>query len=234
MTDPAERRAMAAESGAALLGLLIAGAEIGPAAGVVAAASVPFIERAGARVIDEIRSLRWTRSTRALGIASTSSGLPDEQVADLLLSRPTLLELAAATMEGAARSQYDERVKALGYALGEGIVRTSEDEALDQEALVVAALSDLELRDVRFLDYLVAQPGGIEIEESWARGQFPAYESSLAVLRRHALIREQQMIRQEGMSVGLNIAADVATFVTHVGIDVLDRLRQAGLDPQTT
>jgi len=130
-----------------------AGALLGGTVGAMAGAGLqPVLAQALHRAGAEIGLWRRTSAAKVLDHSSRLLGRSAEQVIDAAAGSPESAKLLADTMFAAAQTLNEEKIRALGRALANGL---RDDQARpDEEQLVVAALADVEAPHIKVLTCL--------------------------------------------------------------------------------
>lgn len=163
-----------------------------PEAAVLAMTALPALDSG----IKALRERRREACGYALAIAAADAKMPVDDLVRALVNDPARALLLARTMEAAADSASDTKVRVLGRGLASGAV--AEDDALVMEEVGWAALlREIEAPHLRILTYLAQEdpetPGHM-IVASWEelRNQSGFNEllgPALSMLERHSLVR---------------------------------------------
>lgn len=147
MSD-SDRRGNAVEFAGATLGAAVGAAIGGPVGSVIGAgATRPLTDLVG-KAWDELRGRREANAVRVVAKAADQTGTEPGHLLAIALADPDLSRLLNAALQAAAGTLDQEKVDALARCLANGV----EDMArVDQEALVVRALADLDPVHVRVL-----------------------------------------------------------------------------------
>ena len=133
------------------------GAAFGPEAGVAALGLAPAVQTALNAIADRARLVRRRRVGDAWTAAATYADLDDVELLERLLADERKLELTARVLTAAALATDHAKVRALGRALAEGAL-AADGAAVDDQHLVVEALSHLTVAHVRILLLLLREP----------------------------------------------------------------------------
>ncbi|MDK3258099.1 hypothetical protein [Blastococcus capsensis] len=151
--EPADRLglAIAAASTGTLADIAAGGGAAGTAAGGLASIGVLVVDR----FVGVVRRHRQERAGRMLAVAAEVLG-----GLDILEERTTAdderVELLGRILEAAVRTPLEEKIRALGRVLGEGL---SQDGDVSEAMVLATALADIEAPHVAVLQLLYEQPG---------------------------------------------------------------------------
>lgn len=197
----------AAIEGATDTAALAVGLYLGGPLGAVMTAPVPALLRTG---IDEFRQ-RWgdTANDSAARVAMVAGVRAERDPEELLGSlRGASALLAAQALSAGANTALASKIVALGNALGDALV-AGDQAVLDERALVIAALADMELPHLRLLAWFAEDrfpPPNPHPQHPWvqeklrwaartrsdAEQAFPEYgvalDGVMSALERHGLI----------------------------------------------
>jgi hypothetical protein len=123
------------------------------AAIVGAAGAAPLVVRALARFLEVAIPRKWSNAGAVLDVAAVTAERSAEQLVDDALADPKRTLLLAAAIDAATRTAMREKLAALGRAVAAGITAT-DDAEVDLEALVIAALHDIEIPHVEIVRML--------------------------------------------------------------------------------
>jgi hypothetical protein len=156
-----------------------------------------------------------------------------------LVATPDRQELLVAALEAAGRATLEAKIRALGQSLATGALR--DDDQVDRELLFVSAMAEFERPHIRLLEYLrrdPQRPGELRqaIVHELARlpGIGTAVHPILGTLQRHGTVEQYRMdpeAVQRGADLRRMVPADGSWSITDFGIECLDRLQAAGLEP---
>ena len=168
--DDEEHGAPGSGSGAAagIVGTFI-GVRLGGTVGALAGAGMPpYLAPLFERVIGEWRRDQQKNIAEMAETAATTAALGPEDFGERIGKSPTTRLLTATAAEGAAKTAWPPKVRALGRVLAGGLI--ADDEArIDLVQLALTAMVDLERPHVMLLD-LVANYAVVNVTEDPARG----------------------------------------------------------------
>jgi hypothetical protein len=137
----------------------------------------------------EIRDARLRNAGRVLELTADELELGPEELVNLTQTTEQSTQVLFEVMEAAARTMDSNKIRALARALANGL--RDDSAAIDREALVVRALSDIETMHLRVLSIVADQPNGrcteshLVINEGIDRVVLGAV---IETLKRHALL----------------------------------------------
>jgi hypothetical protein len=242
------QRGMAVGAGAAI-GVVLGG----PAGAVVGAALGPMLEPRAARVWEELSADGRRRAGEALAAACEAlECAPDELGERIAASERTRLQ-AGIAISAATRTVWPAKVRVLGRALASGLL--AEDEAtIDTEMLILAAMAEIEALDLSLLELLTKHPPHDWTEDEIGRRRphlKHVVHSLLGTLQRHGLIMQddiaivtmtnlwEEIERRKPWRDDaplllsdrfVDLAPEQSWSLTVMGLDVLDRYREAVAD----
>jgi hypothetical protein len=257
MTEPQEekerrdrcQRGMAVGAGAAI-GVLLGG----PTGAVVGAALGPVLEPWAARVWEELSADGRRRAGEALAAACEALECDPAELGERIVASERTRLQAGIAISAATRTVWPTKVRVLGRALASGLL-AEDDTTIDTEMLVLAAMADIEARDLSLLELLSSynRHGWTEEEIGRQRSPLkPALHGLLGTLQRHGLILQDDiaidtmtklweeierrkpwrddapLLLASGRFVDL--APEQSWSVTDLGGLVLERYREAGAD----
>ncbi|MFT4264834.1 MAG: hypothetical protein QM572_15725 [Nocardioides sp.] len=153
--DENSGREAAQEAGAAALGALVGLAIGGPEGSVIGAVATPYLQPVLAKVWDEVRSDGRRRAGSVAQIAADSLGDDAAAFGDRASATEQTRLLTATAMDGAVRTAWGPKVRALGRALADGLA--DDGARVDEEQLIIGALVDVEVPHAHVLDLLVTK-----------------------------------------------------------------------------
>jgi hypothetical protein len=174
----------------ALVGYTVGGYDVGSQVGAIAGAAVtPFLERWASLCIAEF----GRRGPLVVEAAAASSGLPDGEVLECVVSDPRMQPLVSRILEAVAHTDSQEKLRLFGTVLGEAI--SNRPNRLDEAFLIVGALDELEAVHLRVMEVLEQeQPAGQDdwsdnlIAEQLVGVSSVGRQGGLAALVRHGLV----------------------------------------------
>jgi hypothetical protein len=260
MTEPEDsdkrrerlQRGMAVGAGAAI-GVVLSG----PAGAVVGAALGPMLEPWAARVWDELSADGRRRAGETLAAACEALDCESEELGERISASELTRLQAGIAISAATRTVWPAKVRVLGRALASGLL-AEDDATIDTEMLILAAMAEIEALDLSLLELLTNHPPadwtGDWTEDEIGR-QRPhlkhVVHSLLGTLQRHGLIMQddiaivtmtnlwEEIERRKrwrddapplNSSRFVDLAPEQSWLLTVLGLDVLDRYREAGAD----
>ncbi len=242
------QRGMAVGAGAAI-GVVLSG----PAGAVVGAALGPMLEPWAARVWDELSADGRRRASEALAAACEALDCEPEELGERILASDLTRLQAGIVISAASRTVWPAKVRVLGRALASGLL--AEDEAtIDTEMLILTAMAEIEALDLSLLELLTNHPPRDWTEDEIGRKRphlKHVVHSLLGTLRRHGLIMQDDIAivtmtnlweeierrkpwRDDAPLLNstwfVDLAPEQSWSLTVLGLDVLDRYREAGAD----
>jgi hypothetical protein len=170
----------------------------GPVGAIIGAAATPPLTDLVGRAWNELRGRRETNAVQVVDHAAQHAHMGPDHLLDVALADPNLSRLLHAALQTAAATLDQEKIEALARCLANGV----EDVArVDEEALIVRALADLDPVHVRVLAKLATRrmkPRDVQwflTGDIDARRFLEAADLSgpvLAVLERHGLVEESE------------------------------------------
>jgi hypothetical protein len=144
-------------------GVLAAVLAVGASTLVELASNAPGLAAATGIAVQAVTNIAGTaieqrhqRAAASLQHAADTAGLSLDQLEHRIVARPITVELTARALDAAARTNLEAKIRALGTALATGAL--AEDDALvDQELIIVQALTPLEAPHVKVL-HLASTP----------------------------------------------------------------------------
>jgi hypothetical protein len=119
------------------------------------------------------------RGRTAFEAATEEAGTSADELLDAIMADERLTDLFRMTMELAARSGSEQKLKALGKALASGVL-ANDDAAYEQSLLLMRTIGQLEAPDIRVLSLVQhferVHPTAAKDEDVWAglsAGPFP-------------------------------------------------------------
>lgn len=126
----------------------------GPAAAMLGAIVTPALARALVWLDERFFTQRLQSAAGVLDAAAESAGTtPDAFVTGL--DDPSKLQLAGAAIQAGAATVLDYKIRALGRALATGAL-AEDDAVVEIQALVIAALAELEAPHIRLLQAMTS------------------------------------------------------------------------------
>jgi hypothetical protein len=201
------------------LGLFVGG----PDGAIAGAAAAPYL-LAFIQIAGDARRQRIGSAEHLLAVTGDDLGKSPDELREIVVSDPRLLELAARVIEAAGRTTMEDKLQALSRVLANGL---RDDAAIDEAVFVADALSAMEPPHVlvlRTIDRSLPEPASGEPGWSthWLLLEYPMYEKVLAsvlrALERHGLITD--------LALGTWGAAEGHAYyaVTGLGTSVLELL----------
>ena len=146
-----ERLSQAAAEGLAVLVTW----RLGPEAGLMAAAGIPYVQGYLENAIAEFREDGTDRVTRMLGYACEESGEDPEQFATRASENEETRLFTAKAVAAAFSTAWEPKVRALGRLLAKGLIDVSGG-VIPLRTYVLPAMAELEQFDVALLNVLVS------------------------------------------------------------------------------
>jgi hypothetical protein len=181
----------------AVSGLATAVAALHPEAAVLAMTALPALD-AG---LLALRERRREACGYVLAVASNEANIPVDELVDALVNDPAKALLLARTLEAAADSASEAKVRVLGRGLASGAV--TEDDALVMEEVGWAVmLREIEAPHLRILDYLAKQdletPGNMIVASLTELKEVSGFDQllgpALSMLERYSLVQTVQSL----------------------------------------
>ncbi|HST47409.1 hypothetical protein [Jatrophihabitans sp.] len=224
------------------LAALVAGGD--PLAAAAAQLLAPPLASLTQGAISEWRRHSANQIDLALSTATADAGIDPEALFDRLTGDPKRLLLLRDALQSAAATSMQSKARAFGRAIANGAL-TADDAKIDNEALVVRALADLESPHVQVLARIqggtarIPRPGeqrelsekSLALERLDAHGQAALLQPLLQTLLRNGLVRQVALGESWGEEPNDEDADRTNTWaVTNFGVELLQRLRTAGED----
>lgn len=168
----------------------------GPAVGIAAAGAAPVMSASLRGAIGHWNNYRYQRVQRTLVQASARAQMTADDLVELLASDPDSLDLLVEALDAAARTHLDLKIAALAETLSRASTSDRSDAVIGRERLRVSIFRDLEAGHLAVLQFLSKdseRPGHLRLERRARLDQVPGatpIDHTLAVLSRHALVRE--------------------------------------------
>ncbi len=155
----------------------------------------PVVAKAVGVILSKFATRREESTSEVLQLAADMAGVPVDEVARRAVADERTLELAGEAIWAAWQTLNADKIRGLARALANGLTA---EERIDQERLVIAALSDMEAVHIKVLDFM-DQPNRYRAHRSssWQVGELTAelpglqaaFRPVLAVLERHYLVK---------------------------------------------
>ncbi|NYI40349.1 hypothetical protein [Demequina lutea] len=195
--DEADKDGVALVGRMAVSGLAATVAMLHPEAAVLAMTALPALDTG----LLALRERRRNSCGYVLAVASNEANTPIDELVEALVNNPAKALLLARTLEAAADSASEAKVRVLGRGLASGAV--TEDDALVMEEVGWAVmLREIEAPHLRILDYLAKQdpetPGHMMVA-SWqdlkaVSGFDELLGPALSMLERNSLVQTVQSL----------------------------------------
>lgn len=222
---------MKIEAAGAGLGALAGVAVGGPLGGVVGAAVTPYLVELVGRSWNELRGRKERNATQVVVMASEYAGVDPENLIRGALDGEDSSRLLDLTLQAGATIADERKIQALARCLANGV----EDAArIDQETLVVRALTDLDPVHVRVLAELYRHGRSQRDVHVFLTGEVTPREfvnsndlsgAVLAVLERHGAVERKETLRPDrGGVYSRGPTVDGTYEATEFGRLCLDRL----------
>jgi hypothetical protein len=243
------QRGMASGAGA-VIGVVLGG----PVGAVVGTALGPFLEPWAAKVWEEFSADGRRRAGEALAAACEALDCEPEELGERIAASELTRLQAGIAISAATRTVWPTKVRVLGQALASGLL-AEDDAKIDTEMLILAAMAEIEARDLSLLELLNGHNS-----RGWTKKEIGLHRphlkfvlrSMLGTLQRHGLIMQddiaiatmtnlwEEIERREPwrddaplvLDTGrfVDLAPDQSWSVTDLGWFVLGRYREAGAD----
>lgn len=145
----------ASEIGGKAIAAVVGGVVGGIPGALVAVAVEPLFVHLAAKSWDELSDVRRRSAGYMLQSASEQLGGPPEDVIARSFAAENTAQLFADALQSAASTSNEEKIRALGRALANGLA--GDQARVDEERLIVAGLSGLEAPHIRLLALLPRQ-----------------------------------------------------------------------------
>jgi hypothetical protein len=164
--EKADSPSMAVQAVGATFAAFLA-APTGPLAPFVAAAATPLTTQLAQRITCE-----WSRKSHVVEeSALESSGLDQDDLADVLTGDPDMIALTQKVLQAAAASGNEQKLRGLGGLLGRA---AAQGDRLDETQILIAAVADLKAPQVLVLDVLARPAPGQQTVPDRVVGWTPA------------------------------------------------------------
>ncbi|MGH3482130.1 MAG: hypothetical protein ACRDPQ_02730 [Nocardioidaceae bacterium] len=172
----------------------------GPPGAIIGAAVAPGMTEVARRVGGEFARHRDRSAAGVVDAAATDMGVNAEGIDAKIQSTPGGLELAGEAVWAGWQTLNEQKVRALGRALANGL--RDDGARIDQERLIIAALADLEAPHIKLLDYMARQgsEGFFFTIDHWAHGSRQSRSAIvvlMAALHRHGLVGSNEAMQNE-------------------------------------
>lgn len=160
---------LAAKSVAAVAGVGLGAVVGGPAGAFVGAAASPMLEAPLQRAFDEVTGRRRRSASTLLQSAADRAGVEADRLVEEALATPETTQLLADALMAASNTVNESKINGLARALSRGLGH--DDARIDEEALVIDALSTVETAHIRVLVQLGPERSRSRATSSNLRGR---------------------------------------------------------------
>lgn len=188
---------VAGQLAGASLGVLLGG----PAGGIIGAAATPHLTDLVGAAWGELRGRRERNAVHVVAQAAEYVDTSADELLETALRDPDLSRLLHGALQTAAATLDEEKVEALARCLANGVDDVAR---VDEEALVVRALADLEPAHVRVLAKLQRSSMGKDGVHRFLSGDIDARTfltaadlsgPVLSLLERHGLVEPHEQVK---------------------------------------
>jgi hypothetical protein len=210
----------------------VAGTVIGgPGGGVIGAAVTPYLVELVGRSWGELRGRKEANASQVVAMASSYAEMSPEALLAAAIDDPASSRLLDASLQAGATLADQDKISALARCLANGIQDAAR---VDQETLIVRALTDLDPVHVRVLADLYGRSRTQRDVHTFMMGEVSSTEyinaddlsgAVLAVLERHGLVsRDERVTPDRGGKYSRGPEVKVIQSVTEFGTICLERL----------